>query len=574
MHSDGLLEDFCDGSLFQVHPLFSCDPCALQIIAYFDELEVCNPLGSHVKKHKLGLVFFSLGNIHPKLRSSLKAINLVAVASSIVIDKYGMNKVLEPFVRDLNILATQGIKVAVNGRERVFRGALLAFLADNLASNALGGFKLSFSFSYRYCRTCLLPKNEVTSSFDSRNFVPRCAESHLKHCELLDGPNGAHHSTTYGINARSCLLDVKYFSLFGGGLPHDCMHDVLEGVGPKEIRLLLLHCVSSKFFTLEEYNERLASFNYGYSDSDRPVPILCTTFSKDTTMRSSAAQMLTLFRNLPSMVGPKIPEGDENWSCFLILRKILDIIMCPVIPSSTCATLKSLIIEHHTLYCLLYGNDQVIPKMHFLTHYPEQMMAIGPIMRAWTMRHEAKLNFFKQASRISNFKNIPQSVARRHQRWQCYQLAKCNLLCTPLECGPGEPSSSLDGESENLTASILKSDPTIDLASSVFRPSWVRYEGILYKPNNCYLIKASDGLDPIFVKLNEILVIGNSLVVFIVQECKVLYFEDHYHSYAIEILPAKSVVYLENLYDRTVLHGHMINSIIYVGLKYYFLSDV
>ena len=65
-----------------------------------------------------------------------------------------------------------------------------------------------------------------------------------------------------------------------------------------------------------------------------------------------------------------------------------------------------------------------------------------------------------------------------------------------------------------------------------------------------------------------------SLVVFIVQECKVLYFEDHYHSYAIEILPTKSVVYLENLYDRTVLHGHMINSIIYVGLKYYFLSDV
>ena len=131
------------------------------------------------------------------------------------------------------------------------------------------------------------------------------------------------------------------------------------------------------------------------------------------------------------MVGPKIPEGDGNWSCFLILRKILDIIMCPVIPSSTCATLKSLIIEHHTLCCLLYGNDQVIPKMHFLTHYPEQMMAIGPIMRAWTMRHEAELNFFKQASRISNFKNIPQSVARRHQRWQCYQLAKCNVMYSP-----------------------------------------------------------------------------------------------------------------------------------------------
>lgn len=91
MHNNGLLEDFCDRDLFRVHPLFSCDPYALQVIAYFDELEVCNPLGSHIKKHKLGL-FFCLGNIHPKIRSSLKAINLMAVASTTVIDKYGLNE--------------------------------------------------------------------------------------------------------------------------------------------------------------------------------------------------------------------------------------------------------------------------------------------------------------------------------------------------------------------------------------------------------------------------------------------------------------------------------------------------
>lgn len=120
----------------------------------------------------------------------------------------------------------------------------------------------------------------------------------------------------------------------------------------------------------------------------------------------------------------------------------------------------------------------------------------------------------------------------------------------------------------------IQSNPTTDLASSVFRPSWVRYDGIMYKANNCFLIKASDGLDPVFVKLEEILVIGNSLVTFFVQECNVLYFEDHYHSYAVEVLPAKSVVYLESLHDCTVLHGYMINSITHVGLRYYFLSDL
>ena len=104
------------------------------------------------------------------------------------------------------------------------------------------------------------------------------------------------------------------------------------------------------------------------------------------------------------MIGRKIPENDEHWSCFILLRRIFDIVMCPAVPRGTCAILKTLIIEHHSLYLSLYGQGEFIPKMHFFTHYPDQMENIGPIVRAWTMRHEAKLNFFKQASRVSNLK--------------------------------------------------------------------------------------------------------------------------------------------------------------------------
>ena len=46
---NGLLEDFCDGEVVKNHPLFSTDPQALQIVAYYDELEVCNPLGTQLK---------------------------------------------------------------------------------------------------------------------------------------------------------------------------------------------------------------------------------------------------------------------------------------------------------------------------------------------------------------------------------------------------------------------------------------------------------------------------------------------------------------------------------------------
>jgi len=49
-----IMEDYCDGEAFQSHPLFSIRANAMQIFFYFDELEVCNPIGTKAKIHKLG----------------------------------------------------------------------------------------------------------------------------------------------------------------------------------------------------------------------------------------------------------------------------------------------------------------------------------------------------------------------------------------------------------------------------------------------------------------------------------------------------------------------------------------
>lgn len=52
--SDTIMEDYCDGANYKGHPLFTAHPSALQIILYYDDVEVVNPLGSRTKKHKLG----------------------------------------------------------------------------------------------------------------------------------------------------------------------------------------------------------------------------------------------------------------------------------------------------------------------------------------------------------------------------------------------------------------------------------------------------------------------------------------------------------------------------------------
>ena len=54
--NDGLIEDYCDGSFFKDHALYSNCPTALHLMLYYDDIEVCNPIGSRAKKHKLGMI--------------------------------------------------------------------------------------------------------------------------------------------------------------------------------------------------------------------------------------------------------------------------------------------------------------------------------------------------------------------------------------------------------------------------------------------------------------------------------------------------------------------------------------
>lgn len=52
----------------------------------------------------VGVVYYTLGNICPKYRSQLDAIQLLAVATYPVIKKYGIDAILEPFLDDLQFL--------------------------------------------------------------------------------------------------------------------------------------------------------------------------------------------------------------------------------------------------------------------------------------------------------------------------------------------------------------------------------------------------------------------------------------------------------------------------------------
>ena len=92
--------------------------------------------------------------------------------------------------------------------------------------------------------------------------------------QLEEIEEDAELSKEYGVNHRSILLELKYFNMCTGELLPDVMHDLLEGVLQYEIKLLLVHSINNRFFTLDFLNSRIESLELCYgSESDRQAPI-------------------------------------------------------------------------------------------------------------------------------------------------------------------------------------------------------------------------------------------------------------------------------------------------------------
>ena len=151
-----MFKDINDGSFYKNHPILS-DPTALAIVAYYDDIEIANPLGPKTKNHKIGVFYWFIANINPSFRSKLSIINLLAVAKTKYLRQFGVDEILKDFLDGLNILK-DGYDFIHNGEVITIKGALLAFPSDTLASNYIGGFKETLLFSFSSCRLCNIKK--------------------------------------------------------------------------------------------------------------------------------------------------------------------------------------------------------------------------------------------------------------------------------------------------------------------------------------------------------------------------------------------------------------------------------
>ena len=543
---DGYFFDVCDGECFKNNEIFQEHPDALQIILYHDEVEICNPLGTHTGKHKVDLYYYTLGNICPKHRSKLCAIRLLAIVKAEDVSRYGQNKVLTPIINDLNTLAN-GHTFVISGKSVELFGAVVSCLGDTEGQHQWGGFKVKVGFSHQKCRNCLCTFVTMQENFRDNCFTQRNIDQYHMQCQDIEtAPTEQMRKdleSTYGIEERSLLSKLPHFDITQQ-LPQDLMHILLEGSVQYEVRYILNHFIESGFITLTELNNKFAQLKLGYRDeANRPLPLKETIFKgqEKYKFKQTAEQARIFLKYLLFCLTNTIPNNNPFYQLLLQITSIVQISFSPVISKGTIKELQDLIERHLLLFKELFPDVNVTPKMHYMLHIPRQIELLGPLVRHCCMRFEARHKYFKELGREQNFKNICLSLAEHCQLDDCADFtterpSQHPLFSTDMIFGP---NIALTNEIKTVFAArinqfSLYANP--EMLKNLLSYKWIELHGTKYDCSKCCVIAVNATFIsklPIFGRLQRIW-LADEDVIFEITPLRTLQFDKNVLGYEVE----------------------------------------
>ena len=575
IHVPGVLSRFEDGSAFKDSIFFKDHPNAIQLHLYIDEVQITDPVGKKVFKNKMVFVYFTIGNLEPKYRSCLKHIHLLSIFPNRHVESYGLNFLLKPIVEEIKLLE-DGVDMMIHGTMIKVYGTLAVLTADNLASHAVGGFKAGFAKGFRKCRYCLAVDVDIQTKFCDRQFEARTKTNHDLHCSGLATTLREYFGKLYGINGTSILNELKHFHVIGGLVP-DIMHDLHEGILSLMLCKILQYCIKEKkYFTLNQLNTGLQNFKYGHSEVKNKPSLIFKQHLKNKKLNQSAAQTSLVAYTLPFIVSSLIPENDEKWLCFITLLEISRILLNSSIDETEIIMLEFLISEFLTSYKECFPLDRLIPKMHFLVHYPRYIRLMGPLGPFWCMRYEAKHSYFKKIVRATrNYINPPWTLAYRHQVSQCHHFHVSGVNCLTVNIETPNKTKSILLKNAKCFAQIASRFSTLDSEQSISSMTWIQYGSTVFKVfkkpsekqkkkgktlsdgNTMVLCPMMGNVEAAFGKIVDIYSFDKTYM-FICEMYHTIKFDTHLQAY--EIIKRRDglqiVIQYEELLDYRVYHLH------------------
>jgi hypothetical protein len=414
---------FFDGIHWNGHPL--CNQKVLVLRLYGDDFEPANPLGSHKSVYKLGCIYYQFENLPLHMQSKTDNIFLALCYHSDDIKNFGWSAVFKPLVDELKSLESNGIDLEINGALENYKVVISCITGDNLFLNGVLGFVESFTATHP-CRHCTSSRADFKIKHTEQADEIRTVKSYDEAVSKIS-------VSETGIKELCVLNELHYFHA-SENYVQDLMHDMLEGVCSYDMRLVCNN-LSVSTVTIQTLNNRMQSCNFGYHDMSSKPPVI-TSFDNEM-LPFEAAEMWCFMRYLSVVIGDLISCDNEAWLLYLHLRQIMDLVFSPRISKPEIDLLRVLISEYLQMRCKLFPLEPVKNKHHHMVHYPRLIALNGPMSRFWCMRFEQKHQRYKRLAHITgNFKNMPKTVASRHQQDVVSRLVLSSQ--TDIEIGSGE----------------------------------------------------------------------------------------------------------------------------------------
>ncbi|XP_029174743.1 uncharacterized protein LOC114943324 [Nylanderia fulva] len=275
------------------------------------------------------------------------------------------------------------------------------------------------------------------------------------------------------MHGECCLHSSRFFHICKN-LIFDPMHDILCGIGPMVLKLVLIrYTLELKFFHINDFNNRIASFQYDFVEKKNKPS---ANFSKRIlrvkghTLNQKAMQIWCLLRVFPFLISDWVLTGEEHLQLILLLLRIMEIVFAPKVTVS---------LDFLETFKQLFPDVHMINKFHHLTHYPDCMLWSGPLQLYNCMRYEAKHNEIKlRAQNVHNFKNPPKTLIRIVQCSQSARWGKGNATIIPVEPLNGETVTVQNCQSRTYLHDLGYVD-----TDSIFTTNAIKINGVEFRLN-------------------------------------------------------------------------------------------
>lgn len=540
----GAYVDFCCGSAFKTNEFFTLNPLAIQIRLFTDDFEPCDPLKSKAGAHKITAFYFQINNFPKNQLSKTENIHLVALsdASDSKSELSDAQNVIETIIADLKTLETKGI---VTGNDNCLKGALMCVSFDNLGGNVLFGFSGGFQANY-YCRICTSTRQICQKLVTEDTSTLRNIREYDEIVAQVESDATFNLTKSKGIKSSCILNTLNNFHILTN-MSVDLMHDVFEGTVGFLLEEVFNYCISNKIATIEHLKSLTHCFHYG-TLSSRNIPSKLNLDKKNVGQNASQARCLMI--HLPFILFKYKQKLESMWLTVESMLRIMQILLSEDIKEVDLKRLSQLITTHLRCY-QLYFDKPLKPKHHFLVHYEGIIRSMGPVIRFWAMRMEAKHQFFKNiAFRTKNFINIKQTLAQKHQE---KSFATSTFHLDDIE--RGKETFFMENDDcvkyfEELRA-INISDDSIE--KSIVIKS-VKINSCHFKPG--FLIASTSN----FLEIQYIMLIESQIYFLCNKSYDIQYYDSFLNSFKIDYKEEVSVSSLNSLkiakpYEKKIVYG-------------------